>query len=207
MPDVSDLDALLAHPEIERIAARLRARPGTVVDEPDERYRRAAVAVVVRVGAEDTLELLMIKRAEHDRDPWSGHVALPGGRWEMQDADLEATAVRETLEETGIDIAREGRILGALDELHPRTPTLPPIIVRPYVAVVRPDVSIVYSPEVADAFWVRLGDLREHARWIQTSVIVRDGELRGVTAFQHGQYIIWGMTERMLRRFTSLLED
>src|SRR5688500_9926100 len=136
MPDVSDLDALLAHPEIARIAARLRARPSSVVDEPDERYRRAAVAVVVRVGAEETLERLMIKRAEHDRDPWSGHVALPGGRWETQDADLEATAIRETLEETGIDIASEGRVLGALDELHPRTPTLPPIIVRPYVAVV-----------------------------------------------------------------------
>ena len=202
-----DLDALLAHPEIERIAARLRARPGATVDEPDARYRRAAVAIVVRVGAEDTLELLMIKRAEHDRDPWSGHVALPGGRWEEQDADLEATAIRETLEETGIDLAATGRILGTLDELHPRTPTLPPIIVRPYVAVVRPDVSIVQSSEVADAFWVRLADLREHARWIQTSVIVRDGELRGVTAFQHGQYIIWGMTERMLRRFTAMIED
>ena len=202
-----NLDALLAHPEIERIAARLRARPGATVEEPDARYRRAAVAIVVRVGSEDTLELLMIKRAEHDRDPWSGHVALPGGRWEEQDADLEATAIRETLEETGIDLAATGRILGTLDELHPRTPTLPPIIVRPYVAVVHPDVSIVQSSEVADAFWVRLTDLREHARWIQTSVVVRDGELRGVTAFQHGQYIIWGMTERMLRRFTALIED
>ena len=204
---MSDIDALLAHPEIERIASRLRARPGTTVEEPDPRFRRAAVAIVVRVGSESTLELLMIKRAEHDRDPWSGHVALPGGRWEPQDPDLEATAIRETLEETGIDLAAAGRILGTLDELHPRTPSLPPIIVRPYVAAVRPDISIIHSPEVADAFWVRLSDLREHARWIQTSVIVRDGELLGVTAFQHGQYTIWGLTERMLRRFTALLED
>ena len=200
-------DALLAHPEIQRIVARLRSRPATVTEPGDSPVRRAAVAIVLRVGAGGALEILMIKRAEHDSDPWSGHIALPGGRWEPQDADLEATAIRETLEETGIDIAASGRIVGTLDELYPRTPSLPPIIVRPFVAVARSDVSIIPSPEVADAFWVRLGDLREHARWIQTNVIVRDGELRGVTAFQHGQYTVWGMTERMLRRFTALLED
>jgi len=105
----------------------------------------------------------MIKRAEAEGDPWSGHVACPGGRMEPGDHDLEQTAIRETWEETGVDLARDGQVLGALDDISPRTPTLPPIIVRPFVAVVKPDLEIVQSSEVAEAFWVPLAALRQRA--------------------------------------------
>lgn len=202
---MSDLAQLLAHPDVERIASRLRERPGAVA-APEIPARYAAVAIVMRAAPDGELEILMIKRAEYERDPWSGHVALPGGRHEPQDSDLQATALRETLEETGIDIATDGRILGVLDELHPSNPLLPPIVVRPYVGVVAPDVAIVPSSEVADAFWVRLADLRQPGRWIETSVPIRGGVLRSVTAFQHGDYVVWGMTERLLRQFIALLE-
>ncbi len=97
----------------------------------------------------------MIKRAEFEGDPWSGQIALPGGRREEGDATLEETALRETFEETAIDVrAAGGGVLGTLDEVYPRTPVLPPIVVRPYVAVVPPNVSVVPSHEVAEAFWV-----------------------------------------------------
>ena len=76
----------------------------------------------------------MIKRAEPKRDPWSGHIACPGGRMDPTDRDLEHTAIRETWEETGIDLERDGRILGTLDDMSPRTSSLPPIIIRPFVA-------------------------------------------------------------------------
>src|SRR3989442_10873051 len=78
------------------------------------------------------LEALFIRRAQRADDPWSGQVALPGGRRDAGDADLFATAVRETREETGIDLAGAER-LGRLDDLYPRTPTLPPVVVRPFV--------------------------------------------------------------------------
>jgi hypothetical protein len=69
-------------------------------------------------------------------DPWSGHVAFPGGRAEPGDASPWHTAARETWEETGLDLLAAGRLLGTLDELYPRTPVLPPVVVRPHVAVV-----------------------------------------------------------------------
>lgn len=148
----------------------------------------------------------MIKRAEKRGDPWSGHIACPGGRRDDDDPDLAATAVRETREETGVDIAADGLLLGALDDLSPRTPTLPPIIIRPFVGVVSPDVVLEPNVEVAEAFWVPLSAIRERASWGFGTVIVREREERSVPTFRHGSYTVWGLTERALRDFLQRLE-
>jgi 8-oxo-dGTP pyrophosphatase MutT (NUDIX family) len=124
---------------VAAIAAALAGRPGALaaVGRDDPTPRRAAVALVLRVpvGAAGP-ELLLVKRAEYPGDPWSGHVAFPGGRAEPDDASPWHTAARETWEETGLDLLAAGRLLGTLDELYPRTPVLPPVVVRPHVAVV-----------------------------------------------------------------------
>lgn len=163
---------------------------------------RAAVALVLREGP-DGLELLLIKRAEVDGDPWSGHVALPGGREEAHDASLEDTAVRETLEETGIDLRRYGRIVWALDELQPRGGT--PILVQPYVATVSADLPpLALSDEVSAAFWVPLSTFTAPGASVESTVVVRGVE-RLVPSFRHGEYVVWGMTERILRQLVELV--
>lgn len=207
---MTTIDTLLELPDVRRLRAALAARPGLRIDASDGLRRLAAIALVLRPGvgpaeAADP-ELLMIKRAEAEGDPWSGHVACPGGRMEPGDHDLEQTAVRETWEETGVDLARDGRVLGALDDISPRTPTLPPIIVRPYVAVVKPELEIVQSSEVAEAFWVPLAALRERAAWGTAMVPIRGAGERQVTAFRHGAYTVWGLTERVLRQFLNYLD-
>lgn len=191
------IDDWLAHEDVRRLAQSLRDRPGRLV-APRTEERRAAIVALLRPAGADDLEILMIKRAEYDGDPWSGHVAFPGGRQEPGDDDLARTAIRETFEETGIDIASSGTILGALDELAPRTPVLPPLIVRPYVAVVGPEVEPGESDEVERAFWVPLAALRTPAQWIETTVQVRGGD-RIVPSFRHGEFTVWGLTERALR--------
>jgi 8-oxo-dGTP pyrophosphatase MutT (NUDIX family) len=197
------LDAVRAHPEIARLAAALRATPGReAAGEPASRW--AAIALAFRLGHAGEPELLMIKRADAEGDPWSGHVACPGGRRDPGDHDLRATAIRETWEETGIDLARDGEILGTLDDLAPRTPVLPPIVIRPFVAVVSPTVEIVASPEVAAAFWVPLSALRERAAWGLGTVHVR-GVPREVSTFTHGEHLVWGLTERVLRQMLERL--
>jgi 8-oxo-dGTP pyrophosphatase MutT (NUDIX family) len=203
---VTSVEALLEHPDVVRLRAALAARPGVRIVPDEAPLRLAAIALVLRPGDEGAPELLMIKRAEAERDPWSGHVACPGGRMEPGDHDLEQTAVRETWEETGVDIARDGRVLGALDDISPRTPVLPPILVRPFVAVVKPEVEIVQSSEVAEAFWVPLVALRERAAWGTGLVAVRGHGDREVAVFRHGPHTIWGLTERVLRQFLEYLE-
>jgi 8-oxo-dGTP pyrophosphatase MutT (NUDIX family) len=125
---------------------------------------------------------------------------------EAGDLDLSVTAVRETWEETGVDVARDGRLLGFLDDLMPRSPMIMPMVIRPYVALVRADVEIVASHEVAAAFWVPLSALRAPAAWGLGTVHVR-GTDRRVSVFRHGQYVVWGLTERVLRQFLMYVGD
>lgn len=158
------------------------------------------------MGALREPELLMIKRAEMERDPWSGQVACPGGREEPSDRDLAETAMRETWEETGIDLARTGRLLGTLDDISPRTPVLPPILIRPFVAAVPSSIEIVQSTEVAAAFWVPLRALRQSAAWGTGTVQVR-GVSREVSTFTHGEYLVWGLTERVLRQLLDRMAE
>lgn len=196
--------AAAARPDpLNRIRRALDARPPKSA-ERDEPFHQAAVALVLRPSEfGDDLELLLIRRATRSGDPWSGQIGLPGGRFDPRDATLQATALRETQEEVGLDLASHGAVLGALDELRPRTPVLPPIIVSPFVVGIGGRPPLTTNDEVADHRWVRLGALYASATRIETVVTVRNTQMR-VSAFQLGDFTVWGMTERILTTFEGI---
>jgi len=196
--------SLLATPQIAHLAHLLAERPARVIEAPDSRH--AAIALVLRASATNSEpELLLIRRAEFEGDPWSGHIACPGGRREPGDHDLAQTAIRETWEETGIDIARDGQILGTLDDMTPITKRLPALVIRPFVAVVAPTVQPVASDEVAEAFWVPLAAVRERERWGRGIVEIAGVGPREVDVFTHDHYVVWGLTHRALAQFLEYL--
>lgn len=199
-----DASSLVDHPILRRLERVLAERPGSLAPD-DGAPRRAAVAIVLRRADGGVIELLLIKRSDREDDPWSGHIALPGGRHDPTDATLQDTAVRETREETAIDLARDGLVLGTLDELRPRSAMLPSIIVTPFVAVVRPDVAIATSDEVASAFWVSLAELADPLMAVEAEVTARGATWR-VPSYQLGGHTVWGMTERILGNLLRLLE-
>jgi 8-oxo-dGTP pyrophosphatase MutT (NUDIX family) len=178
-----------------------RAKP---VDAPEA--RPAAVALVLLPVQETGIEVLLIRRAERPDDPWSGQIALPGGRQEPSDPDLVTTAIRETREETGVDLSNAER-LGALDDLYPRTPTLPPVRVRPFVFALTTRPPLVTSDEVQRAFWVPLARLTEPGVLRDVTLTLR-GAKRTFPAYlvgDRGSEVIWGMTERILTPFLALI--
>jgi 8-oxo-dGTP pyrophosphatase MutT (NUDIX family) len=203
---VSSLETFLERADIARIAQRIDTRkPLAVQTTGNERY--AAIALTLRPSAEGEPELLMIRRAEFESDPWSGHIACPGGRMDPSDIDLAHTAMRETLEETGVDLARDGRILGALDDVAPRTPALPPLVIRPFVAIVSRDAVTSPSDEVAEAFWVPLSAFLDPPSWGRATVPIRGVGQREVEVFQYGEFVVWGLTHRALTQFLELVRD
>ncbi|HJQ53203.1 MAG TPA: CoA pyrophosphatase [Gemmatimonadaceae bacterium] len=199
-------ERLLANPTVQKIRVALAAR-GAVPVPDEEGVRRAAVALIFRLAEDDdAVELLLIKRAEYPGDPWSGQIAFPGGREESGDPSLSATAVRETREETGIDLGRDGMILGVLDDLRPQRVRLPAIVVRPFVAILDAREALELSAEVALAFWVPFGEIAKSDSWQSDTVFARGVQINA-RVFRHHDHIVWGMTERIMTQLLTLIEE
>jgi 8-oxo-dGTP pyrophosphatase MutT (NUDIX family) len=199
---VSLIDRFRSDPRIEQLAVALAALTPAEVHDPIA--RRAAVAILIRLGRDNQPELLFIRRAEYAGDPWSGHIAFPGGREERGDESLLDTAMRETFEETGIDLRGRAELLGVLHDLSPKTVLLPAVVVRPYVFVVGEIPELVLSSEVAGSFWVPLTALLDRSVW--KSTMVRAGEVEmSRLAFHHEGNIVWGMTEKILSDLLELI--
>jgi 8-oxo-dGTP pyrophosphatase MutT (NUDIX family) len=166
--------------------------------------REAAVSIVLRAGAD--LEFLLIKRAEATGDPWSGHMALPGGRREKADPNLVATAIRETAEETAV-LLDSGWTLGRLESCSPQSTRLPSLSVHPFVFAAPASTSAVADRrEVQSVHWVPLGDLFDPANR-RTVGIPLIGTVRDFPAYALDGQIVWGMTYRILTRFAEAYRD
>jgi len=158
--------------------------------------RRAAVALVLR-ESEGELALLFVRRAEHPEDPWSGHMAFPGGRAEPGDRDLLATSVRETLEETGLDLDADGQALGALDELQAMLSGGPvDLSITPYVFRLRTQRAFALGDEVVSAYWMGLDALMapESHDTFEVDLL---GIQRVLPCLRMDGQLIWGLTYRM----------
>ena len=171
-----------------------------------EASTRAAVALLLQ-PQEDDLRLLFIHRAHHPQDPWSGHMAFPGGRQDPEDLDLRVTIHRETKEEVGIDLDHHGEYLARLAEIQAMARGRPiNLTVAPFVYLVSPQARLEPDPgEVQDTLWVPLSFLQQDEAEKMVPRPVPDGAAVEVPALVYGGKIIWGLTYRMLREFLDLI--
>ena len=180
------------------IRARLRAEPAR---PPSEGLAEASVAALLSPGAGDGLDVLLIRRSERPGDPWSGQMALPGGRRDPADADALDTAVREAFEETGVRLAKD-RLLGELEVVEPMTPSAAPLLVRPFVFALAAKPRLRPSGEVALHLWVGLDALAGSSGPAEVSF---QGRRRQVPAFFAAGHVVWGITYRILSRLLSVV--
>ena len=172
----------------------------------DQVGSKAAVALVFR-ERETLLDLLFIHRAEHPDDPWSGQMAFPGGRAEADDRDLQATAVRETREEIGIDLAVAADSLGSLDETRAVSRMRPvDLTITPFVFRLRASGDPVLSDEVRSVHWIPLDDLLS-SRHRELMDYALDGQRLKFPCFRVDGKTIWGLTYRMFSNLQNLIEE
>ena len=166
--------------------------------EESSALAHAAVALVLRVDAEGKgPELLIIRRAEHPLDPWSGHLGFPGGRMEPQDASPQHTAVRETQEELGISLDSCGKLLGRLSELRARSlARLMPLSIFPFVYELVEPAPLQWNGEVVAAHWIPL-DFFLDASNRSTMPHPREPE-QTLPCYPLGDRAIWGLSLAMI---------
>jgi 8-oxo-dGTP pyrophosphatase MutT (NUDIX family) len=169
-----------------------------VADEPQQKgLRFAAVSMILRDRKSPSV--LLIERARRADDPWSGQIALPGGKMQDGDISARATAVRETKEEVGIDLDGAADFLGYGEVTRTHTGTMD---VVPSVFALNREVEVRPNEEVASFRWIELEDLLA-PRARTNHQFGYEGKVVQMPAYAVGGYVVWGLTYRIL---TSMLE-
>ncbi len=182
---------------LESIRTALAAHEPARLDITLETTMAAAVAVVL-AGPADDLAICFITRAEHPLDPWSGQMALPGGRRDPEDAGQRAAAIRESREEVGL-LLDAAELLGELEHLQLRRRGLDVDgVLTPFVfhaGDTHPPLTPNY--EVAAAQWIRIGDLWDQ-RNTTTFTWEGHGQRHQFPGIKTEPGTIWGLTYRVL---------
>lgn len=158
---------------------------------------RAAVAAVLRPQGTET-ELLFIRRSDNPRDPWSGHMAFPGGRAESDEKDTRITAERETWEELGFHLSESARLNGRMsDILATAKGRHLPLVITPWIYSVEEPPLIQPNHEVAEALWVPMSFFRDPKNRSHFDYRFAGISLR-LPCYHYEGRKIWGLTLKMV---------
>lgn len=193
----------LAMPSLDEIRRALAVHEPEVstVEDP----RRAAVALVLH-DVEEGPEMLFIERAEREGDPWSGHMAFPGGRVDARDAgDPQTAAERETREEVGLDLVDAAR-LGRLGDLSGHPTHEHPLVISAFVYAIATRRPLTLNHEVRAALWVPVRALVAPTSQVAYPYPRAGNALfPGVRVGESDQHVVWGLTYRFLEGFFAAL--
>ena len=164
--------------------------------------RRAAVAMILRKGKVE-VEMLMIRRAEHDGDPWSGDLGFPGGKIDFEDKTARSAAERETHEEIGLQLI-EDSFLGQLSDI---SGAYIPVNIACFVYQLTESANFKLNPEITRYWWIPLSRFLEPARHRHVTFTYRnERRARPVIDLVEPEYpFLWGITYRMVEQFFDLM--
>lgn len=174
--------------------------------DPQRRQRRrSAVTLLLRERPRTGVNVLMIQRAERVGDPWSGHMAFPGGRMDADDRHSFAAAARECREEVGFDVEHSAHYLGRLSDLetHLRSGTSS-MLVTPFLFALPDDPLLAPNHEVAEIVWVPLSFLADLGNRRRMRLQRDVGELDLPCYWYRGKQI-WGLSLGMLDELLGLI--
>jgi 8-oxo-dGTP pyrophosphatase MutT (NUDIX family) len=183
------------------VRERLPEHPPQPIDDAVA-PRRAAVAIILdECNSDACCSILFIHRSQHALDPWSGHMAFPGGRVDPGDASPLQAARRETLEEVGIDLERDAELLGACDDQRAAARgAILPMAISPFVHRLLRPVTVRPNDEVAEALWIPVRHLLDPGSAGAVPYDL-DGVRFELPCIKYSEKIIWGLTHQMLTRF------
>jgi 8-oxo-dGTP pyrophosphatase MutT (NUDIX family) len=193
----------MPNPTIGLIRSSLGALAGEPLDVKPP-AGSAAVALILS-GHDKELSLCFIRRADREGDPWSGHMAFPGGRADISDSTPLAVAERETLEEVGIQLDARA-FIGALPRMPVRRGgTDTGMALSSFVYYIGPDqLPFLPNHEVANAYWIPFSHLWDGSNFTTLSV-VSSGVPLSYRAIRYQGNLIWGLSYRVLELFAEVV--
>lgn len=160
----------------------------------------AASAVLAPLYEEGGEAHVIVTRRSWNLRAHRGEISFPGGRSEPYDADLVATALRETHEEVGIEPS-EVEVVGQLPPLM----TLSSSYIAPFVGILAGRPEVVPDPrEVEEVRYVALADLLADGVYHQ-EIWRREGREVPLHFFELPGDTVWGATASMLVQLLSLV--
>lgn len=166
---------------------------------------KAAVSMILRDG-ERGAEVLLMQRAFHPKDPWSGQMCFPGGKIDPSDLTSRDAAQREAFEEVGVQL-QEQDYIGRLDDLYGlKVNKVFSVHIACYVFKPERDLQLTANDEVADMVWLPLSflnDPRNAHDFVHPSA--PEMAMPAVMIDQEKSQILWGLTLRMLSNFHNVL--
>ena len=191
--------------QVARIDRDALGETGDMTFQERREYHRAlgrtvrpAGVLILLIQRGDALNIVLTQRTAHLHDH-AGQISFPGGRYEPEDTDIVATALRESFEEIGTESARI-EVVGSL----PNYVTVTAYEITPVVATSPPQAFTCDPFEVADAFEVPLLHVLDDANWRRDSFL-REGQHREYWAVPYQERYVWGATAGMLRTFREIL--
>jgi 8-oxo-dGTP diphosphatase len=170
--------------------------PAALKPISDEQDANAAVALLLKPKRND-FDVLLVKRVKNPSDPWSGQMALPGGKREPKDASLKDTVMRETLEETGVELS-QCRFLGVLNAV--RSEPKPDFKILPFVMLLTDEPQLKLNKTELETFiWVPYEEVVQSKGTAEFS-------FGKVPAYIFADAIVWGVTYKILSQFVQAVE-
>ena len=162
----------------------------------DQQEANAAVSLILKQVKKD-LRILFVKRVERLSDPWSGQIAFPGGKKDLEDINLKDTIIRETFEETNLKLEEDSLIgvLEAIDSGH-----FSKIKILPFISFLKGSQMIrLNNKELDNYFWVSYKKIINNQSLVEINSIKEP-------AYVLGDEVVWGITYKILREFSKIIE-
>lgn len=170
-------------------------------------FKRAVVAVLLLPDGNGVGKILFIKRAEDPHDPWSGHMAFPGGKVDISDNGLLDAIYREVYEEIGIHLPEKSKFITRLKEIRAISKgKLMPLIITPFVFSLDSKPELICNREVIETVWIPITFFLNN-----TSNSTIPYKFKGINlslpSFKYEDKVIWGLTYRMLKNLLNVISQ
>lgn len=166
---------------------------------PNPKTRQSAVLILLFPNG-NNIDTLLIKRPVYD-GPHSGQVSFPGGKFDEADSDIQATALRETFEEVGVN-PTDISIIGQLTQLYIPVSNM---MVHPFVGVI--NIKPEFNPNIKEVERIISVPIKQLANPKNRSVkvITSHGKLITAPYFNVSREFIWGATAMILAEFVEII--